>query len=369
MTARSRALPQTLAEGLASSQLPCLDGIRAIAVFLVVFYHFGLPFVSGSLGVLIFFVLSGFLITWLLLKENERYGDVSLGHFYARRALRIFPAFYCYWCLVLGLWLFAWRTPVNWPQAIASAFYVNNYYQALHGDPNTALSHTWSLGIEEQFYLLWPVTFLFLRSDRRRLARALTVTIIGIWLYRLALAQLLEVSQRYIYEAFDTRADHLAIGCLLAVLLRGGFIPWFWRSLCAFSALLFLAAGLLVASVAAELSWGSAYRDSIGFIVDPLLVAILIVQTIAFRDTALSGWLNWGWMRFLGRISYSVYLYQQITVYPAKRLLSDAPSVIQLVGVAAAVTLVASGSYFVVEAPFLRWKSRFGRIGSPRASA
>src|SRR5918995_3010394 len=119
-----------LASALRQSNLPSLDGLRAIAVFLVVFYHFGVPYVNGGLGVLIFFVISGFLITWLLLKEEARWGNVSLKLFYIRRTLRIFPAFYAYWLLiVVGLGLILGKR-IIWPQAVSSFFYVNNYYQA-----------------------------------------------------------------------------------------------------------------------------------------------------------------------------------------------------------------------------------------------
>ena len=106
---KSPALPAPLAAGLQKTHLPSLDGIRAIAVCLVVLYHLGIPGVPGGMGVLIFFVLSGFLITWLLLKEEERFGYVSLKLFYARRTLRIFPAFYAYWFLIVGLWIVSSR--------------------------------------------------------------------------------------------------------------------------------------------------------------------------------------------------------------------------------------------------------------------
>src|SRR5919198_4263970 len=94
--------PAALAQGLAQSHLPSLDGLRALAVFMVLLYHLQVPGVSGGAGVLIFFVLSGFLITWLLLKEEERFGKISLKLFYARRTLRIMPAFYVYWIVFVG---------------------------------------------------------------------------------------------------------------------------------------------------------------------------------------------------------------------------------------------------------------------------
>jgi len=113
--------------------------MRALAALMVVFYHCGTPYVSGGTGVLVFFVLSGFLITWLLLKERERTGTVSLRDFYIRRSLRIFPAFYCYAAIVLVLML-ALRRQVMWPQAVASLLYFNNYYQAFHGHLTSGLA-------------------------------------------------------------------------------------------------------------------------------------------------------------------------------------------------------------------------------------
>lgn len=101
----ARRLPARLSAGLAREHMPSLDGVRAVAAFLVVFYHSGLP-LPGSLGVVAFFVLSGFLITWLLLREEERYGTVSLKQSYIRRSLRIFPPFYVYWLVVVGSLLF-----------------------------------------------------------------------------------------------------------------------------------------------------------------------------------------------------------------------------------------------------------------------
>ena len=98
-------LAEQLASGLKESQLAGLDGLRAIAAFLVVFYHLEIPLVSGGAGVLMFFVLSGFLITWLLLRENDELGSVSLGRFYARRSLRLFPASYAFIACCTLLWL------------------------------------------------------------------------------------------------------------------------------------------------------------------------------------------------------------------------------------------------------------------------
>jgi peptidoglycan/LPS O-acetylase OafA/YrhL len=356
-----------LASALARPTLPSIDGLRAIAVFLVIFYHLGVPRVNGGLGVLMFFVISGFLITWLLLKEERRWGNISLKLFYTRRTLRIFPAFYCYWLLVTVGFALVGRHVV-WPQALASLFYVNNYYQAIAGDPNTALSHTWSLGIEEQFYLLWPVSFLVLRTNARRI-RALAVIIGLVWIYRLSLVTLFDVPQDYIYEALDTRADHLLVGCLLATLLFERPRVTAWRALTAGrGGALWVTLGLLGASSIVATSAGAAYRDTVGFIVDPLLTAALIVQALTLSATS-AAWLNRGWVSYLGRISYSLYLYQQIAMEPAKKALAHFPFAVQIGGAIVAVVVAASLSYYVIEKPFLALKERWGKRKMDPAAA
>ena len=352
-------LPVALASGLELKQIPALDGLRAIAAFLVVLYHGGIAVSPGGLGVLAFFVIRGFLITWLLLDEQERHGGVSLRLFYVRRTLRIFPAFYVYWVLVVAL--SAIRHRVVWPQAIASLFYVNNYYQGLFGDPNTGLSHSWSLGVEEQFYLLWAPAFIWLQNTRREtVAKVLAVSIVTLWLYRLGLVWA-GVHQGYIYEAFDTRADQLLLGCLLAFVLRIGAVQSLWNWLCSsigYSVLIF---AVLLFSVFLENHFGSIYRDTVGFTLDALAVALLIPLFICFRSNVAWGWLNWQPIRYLGRISYSLYLYQQITPDIVRKVVPHAAGVFFVVMNSIVVIIAASFSYHFIERPFLRLKDRFIR--------
>lgn len=352
-----------LRAGLRQPHLPALDGLRAIAVALVIFFHAGflLPGgfpIPGGLGVLIFFVLSGFLITWLLLKEVGRTGTVSLKNFYIRRCLRIFPAFYAYATLCLIL-LHVMKSHVLWPQVWASLLYVNNYYQGLHGDPNTAFSHTWSLSVEEQFYLLWPSLFLLWMRRQRDLAMLLASAIVLVWVYRLALLAIFHVNHGYVYESFETRADSLLAGCLVAVLLWEGKAERFFAWACTGIAPTVIGSGLLLVSVALELEFRAAYRDTIGLGLDSILVAILIVQMISFHRHPIGQWLNWRWMRWLGTLSYSLYLYQQIAVRPAERIASRLPLVTRPLAVGAGVLICAIASYYIVEQPMLRLKERF----------
>ena len=349
-------MPPELESGLRGTHLPALDGIRAVAVFLVIFYHAGIPLVPGGLGVLLFFVLSGFLITWLMLAEVERNGAVSLPRFYARRSLRIFPAFYAYAVFVIGYMLLRGKA-IIWPQAIASLLYVNNYWQGIHGDPNTGFSHTWSLAVEEQFYLLWPAAFVLFSRNLTRLARSLCLIIVTIWIYRLLLSP--HVNQGYIYEAFDTRADSLLSGCLLAIVLRHRLWTGLFRALCSTPLAAVVTLLLLGASVYAEQTGGADFRNRFGFAIDSVLATVLLVQAIAFRNTPLFGWLEWRWVRYLGGISYSLYLWQQIAIGAAEKGLAHFGRAAAVGGATLACVVAASLSHWLIERPALRLKERF----------
>ena len=351
-------LPGQLSAGLARRHLSGLDGLRAIAAFLVVFDHAGFSaYAPGGLGVLAFFVLSGFLITWLLIGEEAATQTVSLSRFYLRRSFRIFPAFYVYFALTLLLMMVR-HHPINVPQAISAGLYVTNYYQALFGDPNTGLSHTWSLAVEEQFYLLWPLAFLLLRNNERRF-KALAVVIPLVWAYREALIYVFHVPGSYIYEAFDARADHLLIGCFLAISFRCGRFGRMWQAACAAPSRILVTIALLACTVAlGHVVPMADYRDSVEFVIEPVLVFILIGQLIAAPTrAAVSAPFNWSWMRYLGRLSYSIYLYQQLLTYPIMKRFEATP-VLALAATVAVIVIVAACSYHFVERPFLRLRDR-----------
>jgi peptidoglycan/LPS O-acetylase OafA/YrhL len=362
-------LPEKLRSGLSRKHLSGLDGLRAVAALMVVVSHAGLERIPGGMGVLAFFVLSGFLISRLMIVEEARSGTVSLSGFYLRRSFRIFPAFYAYFAFIVGIWLVR-HAPINMPQAVSAFFYVSNYYQALNGDPSTGLSHTWSLSIEEQFYLLWPLAFLMLRSNRRRVS-ALAVAIPLLWLYREILVYGFRVDQGYIYEALDTRADHLLIGCFLAVALEEGRLSSLWKVACASSTTVLVTVALLAASVAIGFTGViDRYRDGVEFVVQPVLFAILIAQLIAFPHEAVTRAFNWRWVRYLGRISYSIYLYQQVVVYPVMKVFREHAVLGALACVCVSVAL-ASASFFLIEQPFLRLRERItsGSSSAPRQLA
>ena len=346
----------SLQKGLGQRQIPTITGIRAVSVALVVLYHSKILWIPGGLGVLMFFVISGFLITWLLLKEDQFRGDICLKQFYVRRVLRICPAYYIY-IVVLVCLLSVLNKHVNWPQTRASLLYVTNYYQAIYGDPNTGLSHTWSLGIEEQFYLIWPILFLKLRRRPKLLTQTAIALIVGVWVYRCLLKFVFHVWQGYFYEAFDTRMDHLLIGCLLAILLFHHGAATVWTLFCGRPMVTVITVLCLAVSVLAESKWQDLYRDTWGFAINPLLCGLLIPQLISLRSAVLVRWLEFTPIRYVGSISYSIYLYQQIVLEPVRHLLKALPDALQIAASIAVLIGIASCSYWLIEKPFLRLKT------------
>ena len=201
---------------------PALDGLRGICVLLVIALHADLPFSKGGfLGVDGFFVLSGFLITTLLVEEWHRAGKISLRAFYIRRALRLFPALLVllvFSVLITLLLLRGDAAASSWRGIFLASFYASDWATVIFGNNSSGLGivqHTWSLGVEEQFYLLWPLLLVFMFTLRMRTKWILAVVSLLIVASALWRALLLEQGEwiERVYKEFDTRADALLIGC------------------------------------------------------------------------------------------------------------------------------------------------------------
>lgn len=353
-------------EVISGSHLPALDGLRAVAVFTVVASHSNLPLrVPGDLGVSAFFVLSGFLITRLLVRERERTGEVSIRRFYLRRTMRIFPAYYAF--LLLSYALDA-RAGQLWSNTLlANALtYTVNYFNAFNHHPSTSVAHAWSLAVEEQFYLLWPLAFVILAArGRRALVTGVSLAALGAVAWRSWLFLGAHIDPSYVYNAFDTRLDNLAVGCLLALAVDYDTVVAAARRVAKRSWFPIVTLALLLTS---RIATPESYHYSIGFTVDALLVATLIVQLLQLYRTRLWSWLEWPAVRYLGAISYPIYLYHQWGASVGRRVVGDAHAFEFAAGVVATVVL-ASGSYYVIERPFLRLKARYAPETRANASS
>ncbi|GIU87519.1 MAG: membrane protein [Acidimicrobiia bacterium] len=355
--------------------MPALDGLRAAAVVAVLLYHADVPWAAGGyLGVDAFFVLSGFLITSLLLAEHDRTGRIDLAAFWARRARRLLPALALVVAAVAAYAAFVAR-PVELPglraDALATLGYAANWHQILseqsyfeqYASPSP-LRHTWSLAIEEQFYLLWPLFVLGVLRLRRGSVRALGVAC-GV----LAAASAVWMAVLYepgadpsrVYYGTDTRVQSLAVGALLAtVAARRGPVRGRAGSLV-------LHGGALAAAAVLAAAWATTsdrdpwqYRG--GFALTAVLVALVIASaTQPVRPGPLARALSVRPLRWVGTISYGLYLWH----WPVYVLLDEARTGLRgpaLLALRLAVTFaVATASFALVEQPIRRG------AGSPRA--
>ena len=290
--------------------------------------HHGPAYVLAyaNLGVRIFFVISGFLITTLLLSEEAKDGTISLKNFYRRRAYRILPA-----AAVFMIFMFAiyWRE-LHWYEMALATFYLMNFY---FGKP-WQIGHLWSLGVEEQFYFLWPGIFKKYAAHRIVILIAVMIASplisLGLYLFHVPAGG---------YGMFPTVADNLAVGCLLAILhSRMPKIKiWF-----AFSMI------LIIALVPAFPATSAAYTGMKTLFLSPLMD--VCIAGVLLHVVQKPYWiLNAAPIAWLGRISYSLYLWQQcFTFSPHTR-----PWYFLLGAVGAACL-----SYYLVEQPILRLRDR-----------
>jgi peptidoglycan/LPS O-acetylase OafA/YrhL len=297
------------------ARIASLDGLRAVSIAAVVLGHLsrsrGVPdtlapwllnryWDVSNLGVRVFFVISGFLITHLLLREEEARGTISLGGFYGRRVRRILPAYLVYLLVVAVL---ALRDVVFIPSGglLAALTFTMNY--AANG--GSALGHLWSLAVEEQFYLLWPPILVLL--GRRRAAWAAVVVVLLVPVARIgefALDPTLHTR-----TAFETNADVLALGCLLALWQETlGDMRWYREiALARWTAPLLLLLGI-ACSVPYRLGLG------VGQTIVALAI-VLMVDRCMRRPHGIAGRvLNTAPLVALGMLSYSLYLWQQLFI-------------------------------------------------------
>ncbi len=342
------------------SHIPALDALRGIAACTVVFGHtLGYPQL-GSMAVSVFFVLSGFLITWLLLRESELTDRVALRNFYLRRTLRIFPAFYVFWVVCIAAAWFRFDR-FSWSEPIASFFYLGDYYSAV--SPNgfhQIMGITWSLGVEEKFYLLWPIAFALWFKDPRKLFRFTIFFIAAIWLYRIVACLWLPLPVNYLHYAFESRLDTILYGCALALAFKLGKIEPLLRAVDRLKLLPFLLVFLLVRLALLEDRVSSRVFDFFGFPLTSMLVVVLLIQFVFLGALRGWRWLDHPSLRFLGRISYSLYLYHIVVIATVEFYLMPALHLRWAIPIMYLGSIAAAyASYRLVEQPFLRLKNRF----------
>jgi len=355
---------------------PALDGLRGIAILLVYFYHLGgllfgsrSAFVTnGFLGVDVFFVLSGFLITTLLLEEWNREGEISLRNFYWRRFCRLIPAlaFFLLTVVIVSTFTLSQDDASGVRRsALHALFYSTNWITAYRfGLVAEPLGHMWSLAMEEQFYLLWPTLLVFLlrRKASRRIIAGITVTaIVIICLHRMALTAS-DVWVHRIYSGPDTRADSLLVGCLVSMVLVWGIMPA-TRIFRITLSILVIVAVLVIGTYLSDFISGWSLASH-GFTSFALAVGAVILYLMHSQPRILTLALEPRALVWLGRRSYGVYLWH----VPALLVLRAAPGPAWVRALIATMLLVgiAALSFHFIEQPFLKLKEQFSKLPTLR---
>ncbi|NUO53403.1 MAG: acyltransferase [Polyangiaceae bacterium] len=300
-----------------------LDGLRAVSIVLVMASHAaGTALVGGGsiplgeahrwgkVGVRVFFVISGFLITKLLLDEETKFGDVSVKAFYVRRAFRILPAFLVYLAFV-GALTIAGREAVPANDFIHALTYTVNFDVSRHW----LVSHMWSLSVEEQFYLLWPLAFGLLGARRAFWVAVLTCVIgpIARWVILMRLPEHLDA---LVWQAFPAVGDSIATGCILAFV-------WMGRAPASVQPLLQRIVALAEATPATYLLFPAAfftylleYRPTVwtlvGVTFSNVAFALVVARVVKTRADGIGRVLVHKWIERVGVLSYSLYLWQQV---------------------------------------------------------
>ena len=341
-----------------------LDGLRAFSILIVIFGHIGLTDKSfsrfqdiinaiignGSSGVRFFFVISGFIITTLLIKEGSKTNNIDLRRFYIRRVLRIFPALYFYlFTLLILIFVFNWQ--IEYRFLVAAALYVSNFSFL----PNTFVTgHTWSLSVEEQYYLLWP--WLLKKAKRTAIILAATCLLLapGIRVF----IHFYPAYTNFSLAPFWINADAIFCGCLLAILISKNLFPvQFFKNNKSIIAL----TGFLLFFGINSLLWINKNIVLAAFLISSqtLVIGALIVANSFYSRNILFRLLNSRLFTGIGKISYSLYLWQQLFVIPPHvRYYSHASwnsFPLNLFCIFAAGSI----SYFLIEKPFLRLKKKY----------
>lgn len=339
-----------------ASRMPGLDGLRAFSILLVLLGHLrgtqgfgsGQVFVGmgdiAHLGVEIFFVISGFLITSLLLDEQEGTGRISLARFYVRRSLRIFPAFFAYLGALYCAHALGW-IHLSTVDLLTAITYTVNY----HVDRSWYVGHIWSLSVEEQFYLLWPMAMVIVATRRGRILLAVAVLLLAP-LVRIAMHVAISSGPARDLEIFPAVSDPIAAGCVMA-LARERLLRHQWYRRITESGWVWLS---LVPVFVINKFDNYTIVNALGSPLQLAILASLIEASTRRHRGPMAKVLNWAPVVFVGTLSYSLYLWQQpflnrqcSTIYCSYPL-----------NLALAIAF-ALASHLLLERPLIRLRKRF----------
>lgn len=333
-------------------RIASLDGLRALAILLVLLSHLLSDFTShlpylGNFGVKVFFVISGFLITVILVAEFEKTESINLKKFYFRRTLRIFPAYYFYISVIfLTKILGIYQIPLA--DFIRSLTYTSNYFTT----GSLVLGHFWSLAVEEQFYLIYPGLFVLL--GLKKIKRVLIFTVLLTPLIRMLTMYLFYSGGNFslwLVFAFHTNMDALAIGCLLAFYRNKLHANTFYQKFLN-SSVAFVSLPLIISAV---FYYPQAYLFlfTLGWTILNLTIVLGIDWLITNDESRIGKLFNLPPIKYIGVLSYSIYLWQQpFSIYSENLIWTHYPFNLIMIIVFSLI------SYYLIEKNFLKLRKR-----------
>jgi peptidoglycan/LPS O-acetylase OafA/YrhL len=362
------------------NRIKSIDGIRALSIIMVLLGHasqtmpkeitsnFFFKLISNStLGVNIFFVISGYLITKLLIIEYRKSGRINIKYFYIRRLLRIFPIFYIYLFVLIILKETVVSNIFNsYQDLLPAGLYLWNYKHILYdniivGNGTWFLGHFWSLSMEEQFYLIWPFVFscLFFKTSGKKLTRVVITIIVLMPILRVATYFLIpdNYSRGHIVMMLHTGGDAILVGCLGALIesrthLQERFLPFLQNKFLILFSILFL----FVISPLLQSKFEGSYGLPIGMTLNNLCILGLILWCI-YIPTKFSKALNNKILVQIGVLSYSLYVWQQLFLTNKYDFwLNKFPQNLFV------VFIVGLISYYLIEKPILSFKNKFKNV-------
>lgn len=343
--------------------IPSLDGLRTLSIGLVIVNHIEINiyhnsfehmsrfenlmnglFQVGHLGVMVFFVISGFLITSIICKDTK----VDLKKFYFRRVLRIFPPYYFYLSAILILWIIGVKTSYS-NNLISSACFAKNYYFDSTAPGAWNLEHTWSLSVEEQFYILFPIALYLLGNKMGKYF--IIAVILACPVFRL-IKVISDPSSTLVFYRFELIADSLAVGCLLALTREKLHANKRYIK--------FLRSWLTLAMpvIAVLISWLIKFPaycprevySLVAISVQNFCIVLFLDRVVTFPDSRVGNFLNSRPMVFIGVMSYSIYLWQQIFLDPNLQ--------VSLILKIAGIIVSSLASYYLIERSSLILRQR-----------
>lgn len=344
-----------------SFHIPALDGIRAVSIAIVFVAHAGLgTIVPGGFGVTVFFFLSGFLITTLLRREYARDARISFKNFYVRRALRIFPPFYGAMLLATVMAL-AGLAPggVDFRGVGLLAAHFGNYAQILweeiHLPAGTGVY--WSLAVEEHYYLTFPfIAFWLLRAGKMRLTVSVLLALAAaVLLWRIYLVEN-GASVPRTYLATDTRIDSILWGCLLAMVRNPVMDTPFESSFAKEVGVLLLSGVVLVFCFVYR---DDAFRETYRYTLQGIALLPVFYLAVLRSYWPVFKWLDWRPVRYIGMLSYTLYLVHDMMLHSLDYMMSDTARPLRGVLAAALSITIAALSYHYMEKPLATWRKKF----------